>query len=109
MVLKCVVGKDKLIRKGIKEVVKSIRKGAKGLCLLAADISPVDCISHLPVLCEKNDIPYVFVQNRQLIGDACGTKRPTSVVLVVRPDSNSTHYERYSKFEEKVRQQNPYF
>lgn len=53
-----------MIRKGIKEVVKSIRKKMKGLCLIAADISPVDCISHLPVLCEKNDVPYVFVQSR---------------------------------------------
>lgn len=100
--------KDKLIRKGIKEVVKSIRRKLKGLVLIAADISPVDCISHLPVLCENNGIPYVYVQNRMMIGEACGTKRPTSCVLLLKPEKDSSHYERYKKFEEKVRQKNQY-
>ena len=39
----------KLVKRGVKEVGKSIRKGHKGLVIMAADISPPDVLSHLPV------------------------------------------------------------
>ena len=45
------VNKEKKLKRGVKDVVKSIRKGAKGICILAADVSPVDVISHIPCLC----------------------------------------------------------
>ena len=32
----------KLVRRGVKEVVKGIRKGEKGFCVIAGDISPID-------------------------------------------------------------------
>jgi H/ACA ribonucleoprotein complex subunit 2 len=47
----------KQLKRGVKEVVKSIRKGAKGyefiikisVVVMAADISPVDVLSHIPI------------------------------------------------------------
>lgn len=74
----------------MKEVVKSLRKsptvaaGASppGIVILAADISPMDVISHIPVLCEDHNIPYLFVTSRAELGAAGSTKRPTSVVMV---------------------------
>lgn len=39
----------KKVKRGVKEVGKSIRKGFHGICILAADVSPVDVLSHLPV------------------------------------------------------------
>lgn len=56
--------KVKGIKRGVKEVVKGIRKGEKGLCIIAGDISPIDVISHIPVLCEENDIPYIFTPSK---------------------------------------------
>ena len=50
--------------------------------ILAADISPMDVISHIPVLCEDHNVPYVFVTSRAELGMAGNTKRPTSVVMV---------------------------
>lgn len=50
--------------------------------LKAGDISPIDVISHLPVLCEDNEVPYVFIPAKEALGKASRTKRPTSVVLV---------------------------
>ena len=50
--------------------------------ILAADISPMDVISHLPVLCEDHGVPYIFVTSRAELGAASSTKRPTSVVMV---------------------------
>lgn len=51
--------------------------------LIAGDISPIDVISHVPVLCEENDVPYVFLPSKEELGTAGSTKRPTSCVMVV--------------------------
>ena len=60
--------KHKNVKRGVKEVGKSIRKGAKGICVFAADVSPVDVLSHLPVQCENNAIPYIYIRSRLMLG-----------------------------------------
>ena len=42
----------------------------------------MDVISHIPVLCEDHNIPYVFLTSRAELGAAGSTKRPTSVVMI---------------------------
>ncbi len=74
--------KKKGIVKGIKDVTKAIRKGAKGIIVIGADISPFDVISHLPVMLEESKIPYVWVPSRQDLGTATLSKCATSVVLL---------------------------
>ncbi|KAI9845359.1 MAG: snoRNA-binding protein [Thelocarpon superellum] len=83
--------KNKSLKRGVKEVVKSLRKStmastnggtAPGIAVLAADISPMDVISHIPVLCEDHGVPYIYVKSRAELGAAGSTKRPTSVVMV---------------------------
>lgn len=81
MVAACASNKG-YVSRGVKEVVKAIRKGNTGVVVLAGDISPIDVVSHLPVLCEDSRIPYVYVPSKAELGAAAGTKRPTSVVLV---------------------------
>ncbi|KAI9697804.1 MAG: snoRNA-binding protein [Candelina mexicana] len=84
--------KNKSLKRGVKEVVKSLRKSHTAnqpslppfIVILAADISPMDVISHIPVLCEDHNIPYLFVTSRAELGAAGATKRPTSVVMVCR-------------------------
>ena len=76
----------------MKEVVKALRKSTStageklpiGIVVLAADISPMDVISHIPVLCEDHNIPYIYVTSRAELGRAGQTKRPTSVVMISR-------------------------
>ncbi|KAI9845151.1 MAG: snoRNA-binding protein [Sclerophora amabilis] len=83
--------KNKSLKRGVKEVVKSLRKStstaaavgkAPGVVILAADISPMDVISHIPVLCEDHGFPYLYVTSRAELGAAGNTKRPTSVVMI---------------------------
>merc|ERR1712063_169676 len=74
--------KEKKLKRGVKEVVKAIRKNETGLCIIAGDISPIDVITHLPVLCEEAGIPYIYVPTKQELGAASATKRPTSCVLI---------------------------
>eukprot|EP01128_Nolandella_sp_AFSM9_P012225 TRINITY_DN9071_c0_g1_i1.p1 TRINITY_DN9071_c0_g1~~TRINITY_DN9071_c0_g1_i1.p1 ORF type:complete len:135 (+),score=43.87 TRINITY_DN9071_c0_g1_i1:21-425(+) len=92
---------DKQVRKGVKEVCKAIRKGEKGLCVLAGDISPIDVITHIPVLCEDAEIPYVFVPSKEALGQASRTKRPTSVVLISIP-KKSENFESFKELLAKV-------
>lgn len=89
----------------MKEVVKSLRKtqadasnsSPTGIVVLAADISPMDVISHIPVLCEDHNIPYIYVTSRAELGMAGQTKRPTSVVMIARDLSGKS-----KKGDEKV-------
>jgi H/ACA ribonucleoprotein complex subunit 2 len=85
-----IAAKNKTLKRGVKEVVKALRKSPQGagnttspgVVILAADISPMDVISHIPVLCEDHNIPYIYVTSRAELGAAGNTKRPTSVVMV---------------------------
>lgn len=52
------------------------------LLVLAADINPIDIISHLPVLAEEAQVPYIFVSSKEELGQASSTKRPTSCVMI---------------------------
>jgi H/ACA ribonucleoprotein complex subunit 2 len=73
---------SKFVRRGVKEVVKALRKGVKGFCVIAGDISPIDVISHVPIMCEDNQVPYIYVPSKHDLGAAASTKRPTSCVLI---------------------------
>ena len=102
--------KDKIVKRGVKETVKAVRKGAKGVVIIAADISPIDVLSHLPIMCEDKSIPYIYVRSRAEIGEACKTKRPTSCVMICTPDKKK-HEEANEAFKEcktKIEEINPY-
>ncbi|KAI0832448.1 50S ribosomal protein L30e-like protein [Trametes gibbosa] len=92
--------KQRQVKRGVKEVVKAIRKGEKGLLILAADITPIDIISHLPVMAEDANIPYVFVPSKEELGHASATKRPTSCVMVC-PDQKKKKAKAQEGIEEK--------
>ncbi|KAE8684031.1 H/ACA ribonucleoprotein complex subunit 2-like protein [Hibiscus syriacus] len=77
----------KCLKRGVKEVVKSIRRGHKGLCVIAGNISPIDVITHVPILCEEADIPYIYVPSKEELATAGATKRPTCCVLVLTKPS----------------------
>jgi H/ACA ribonucleoprotein complex subunit 2 len=42
----------------------------------------MDILSHIPILCEETDNPYVFVTSKDALGAASSTKRPTSCVMI---------------------------
>ena len=62
------------------------------LLVLAADINPIDIISHLPILSEENQIPYIFVASKEELGHASSTKRPTSCVMVCPNQKRKTKH-----------------
>lgn len=102
--------KRKQLKRGVKEVVKAIRKNTKGICILAGDISPVDVITHIPIVCEDNKIPYIFVPSKEELGASGLSKRPTSCMLILpKPpkggaddDEAKEFAEAYSEVEKKL-------
>lgn len=79
---------SKSLRRGVKELVKGLRKGDRGLAILAGDVFPIDVISHLPLLLEEHNVPYLFVPSKRDLGAAACTKRPTSCVLIKENNTN---------------------
>jgi H/ACA ribonucleoprotein complex subunit 2 len=75
---------------------------------LAADVSPIDVISHFPILCEKRGVPYVYIKSRESLGTSSQTKRPTSVVMLLQPDEDNKYRETFDKLVEVVKAFNPY-
>lgn len=52
------------LHRGIKHCQKKLLDNAKGILVLTADTTPMDLITHLPAICEENDIPYIFVSSQ---------------------------------------------
>jgi len=91
----------KCLKRGVKEVVKSIRREKKGFCVIAGNISPIDVITHVPILCEEADIPYIYVPSKEDLAGAGATKRPTCCVLVLTsPTKGSLSEEEDKKLKE---------
>jgi H/ACA ribonucleoprotein complex subunit 2 len=103
----CAASAAKVLKRGVKEVVKALRKNEKGLCVLAGDISPIDVISHIPGICEEGGIPYVYVNSKADLGAAAGTKRPTSVVLVAPKKGAEFEPEKMKEVLEEIAELSP--
>eukprot|EP01133_Synstelium_polycarpum_P010756 gene10756-12526_t len=100
--------KDKKVRRGVKEVVKCVRKAPKEakanrnkICIIAGDVSPIDVISHIPIMLEEKNIKYIYVPSKEALGTASATKRPTSITLVDL-DDESEHKSLLKECLEKV-------
>ena len=60
------------IRKGTNETTKTIERGKAKLVLIAEDVSPPEVVAHLPLLCDERKAAYVYVPEKQRIGEALG-------------------------------------
>ncbi|KAL4694747.1 hypothetical protein H8957_017517, partial [Semnopithecus entellus] len=76
--------KQKQIRRGVKEVQKTVHKGEKGIIVLAGETLPIEVYCHLPVAD---------------LGAAAGSKCPTCVIMV-KP--HEEYQEAYNKRVEEV-------
>eukprot|EP01064_Diplonema_japonicum_P005943 TRINITY_DN1391_c1_g1_i4.p1 TRINITY_DN1391_c1_g1~~TRINITY_DN1391_c1_g1_i4.p1 ORF type:complete len:199 (+),score=56.05 TRINITY_DN1391_c1_g1_i4:62-598(+) len=102
--------KGKTMVRGIKEVTKIVRKekaGSNSLVILAADISPLDVISHMPLLLESKNVQYIWVPSRGDLGAATLSKRPTSAVIVQKvPEDKEESYNKVRKIISKMHKSN---
>jgi len=85
------------LRAGLKDVQTRIRKGDRGIAIFAGDAQPIDCMCHLPCVCEELNIPYCYTPSRQDLGYAMGTLRKVMMVMVLPHDDYRDLYDRVSE------------
>jgi len=77
------LGKEKILIDcpgSADEMEKYSTAGLKG-----KDISPVEVIAHIPMLCKEKNIPYVVVPKKEELGAAVGLEVPTAAACVIQP------------------------
>ncbi|GBE61521.1 60S ribosomal protein L7a [Babesia ovata] len=113
----------RLVKRGVQDVTKAIRKGIQGVVLVACDVHPIDVVAHLPIMCEDACMAYAYVSSKRIISQVCQSKRPTCVVLVTKPPKDllqrvkklvPDRYERlnyadlYEKVDRAIRSSHPF-
>ena len=58
----------KQLKKGANESTKTLNRGI-------SELTPLEILLHLPLLCEDKNVPYVFVPSKVALGRACGVSR----------------------------------
>jgi large subunit ribosomal protein L7Ae len=76
--------KTGIVRKGTNETTKAIERAQAKLVVIAEDVDPPEVVAHLPLLCEERKIPYIFVPNKEKIGNAVGIDVPAASVCIVK-------------------------
>lgn len=92
--------KAKQLRRGVKEIQKALRKKEQGVMVIAGDVEPLDVISHIPVLCEDFNVPYIFVRSKEELGAASNTKRPTSCILI---KANAAYQKEFDEAKKQIK------
>lgn len=98
--------KEKGFRRGVKEVIKAVRKGERGVVILAGDVEPLDVMSHVPVLLEDAEVPYVYVKSKLELGKSTQSHRSVSCVMVT-PKEGAEYMEYYDKIAPSVKECKP--
>ena len=79
-----IASKTGMVRKGTNETTKAIERAQAKLVIIAEDVDPPEVVAHLPLLCEERKIPYIFVPNKEKIGNAVGIDVPAASVCIVK-------------------------
>ncbi|VDN13104.1 unnamed protein product [Dibothriocephalus latus] len=87
--------RNKMLSCGVKDAVKQIiKKKIPGILVIAGDVSPIDTVSHIPVICEENNIPYCYVPSRYDLG-ANFSSTASSLCVFIKP--NEEYEDLFSK------------
>ena len=73
------------IRKGTNEATKAIERGIAKLVVISEDVYPPEVVAHLPILCNEMNIPFVFVPQKELLGQAISIDIGAAVACIVEP------------------------
>jgi large subunit ribosomal protein L7Ae len=92
------------VRKGTNEATKSIERGKAKLVVVAENVEPPEIVAHIPLLCDERKAPYVFVPEKQRLGQAAGLLVGSAAAAIEEPgDAADLINEIVSKLKEIVR------
>ncbi|KAJ5701438.1 ribonucleoprotein-associated protein [Penicillium malachiteum] len=75
-------------KKGVNEAIKALRRNISDLVIIAGDACPLTIVMPLPILCEDNYVPYIFVPSKIALGRACGVSRAVIAVSINTNDAS---------------------
>lgn len=55
------------------------------ICILAGDISPIDVLTHIPILCEDHQVPYIYVPSKEVGVSTAACLAPPPLSLFSNP------------------------
>jgi len=79
-----IASKSGVVRKGTNEATKAVERSQAKLIVIAEDVDPPEVVAHLPLLCEERKIPYVFVPNKDKLGNAIGIDVPCAAACILK-------------------------
>ena len=79
-----IASKSGIVRKGTNEATKAVERSQAKLVVIAEDVDPPEVVAHLPLLCEERKIPYVFVPNKEKLGNAIGIDVPCAAACILK-------------------------
>lgn len=79
-----IASKSGVVRKGTNEATKAVERSQAKLVVIAEDVDPPEVVAHLPLLCEERKIPYVFVPNKDELGNAIGIDVPCAAACILK-------------------------
>jgi len=75
--------KNGKIRIGVNEVTKAVERGQAKLVLIAQDVSPVEIVMHLPLICREKGIAFSYVKTKSELGKKAGIAVSTATLAIV--------------------------
>ena len=79
-----IASKSGIVKKGTNEATKAVERSQAKLVVIAEDVDPPEVVAHLPLLCEERKIPYVFVPNKDKLGNAIGIDVPCPAACILK-------------------------
>ncbi len=77
------ISKSGKIKVGINEVTKMVERNTAKLVVIAKDITPVEIVMHLPVICKEKGIPFSYVSTKEELGKVSGINAKASAIAIV--------------------------
>ncbi len=71
------------VKKGTNEATKAIERGSSKLIIIAEDVEPPEVVAHLPILCEEQGTPFVFVPTKQELGSSLGIEITSAAAAIL--------------------------
>ncbi|MDD3083859.1 MAG: ribosomal L7Ae/L30e/S12e/Gadd45 family protein [Candidatus ainarchaeum sp.] len=77
------------IKAGLNEVTKAIERGNAKLVVVAEDVSPIELVMHIPILCNEKNVACSYIETRKELGEKAGLRMATSAIAIIESSAEN--------------------
>lgn len=77
------ISKSGKVKIGINEVTKAVERSNAKLIAIAEDVTPVEIVMHLPIICKEKNIPFTYFKTKDDLGKAVGISAKASSIAIL--------------------------